>query len=57
MGPVVTRSMFFEPVSPLEVHNLMNDFKNKSTLDSKICAMKIANSCPKFVKAVYKHGQ
>ena len=51
MGPAVTRSMFLEPFSPLEVDNLINDLKNKSTLDTKISAMKIANSCPKFVKA------
>ena len=43
--------MLLESVSPLEVHNLINDLKNKSTLDIKISAIKIANSCPKFVKA------
>ena len=54
MGPAVTRSMFLEPTSSTEVHAIINGLKNKTTLDTKISALKIANNSEIFVEAFAK---
>ena len=43
-----TNSMYVKPVEPGEVCKVICTFKNKSTLDTKIEPLKIANSCPTF---------
>ena len=41
-------SMFLRPVNSNEVHDVIKSFKNKSTLDSKISALKVASECNTF---------
>lgn len=41
-------------VEPQEVHDVINNFKNKSTLDTKISALKVANSSYGFTSIVSK---
>ena len=43
-----TKSIYLTPVTPVEVHNVINKLKNKATLDTKIGPMKIANTDIKF---------
>ena len=40
--------MFLRPVNSNEVHDVIKSFKNKSTLDSKISALKVASECNTF---------
>ena len=54
MGPSETRTMFLEPATLIEVHNLINDLKNKTTLETKISVLKAANSSKNFVAAFIK---
>ncbi len=48
----VNKSIYLRPVTPIEVHNVINKFKNKATLDTKIGPMKIANNDLKFTNMV-----
>ena len=43
MGPSETKTMFLEPATLIEVHNLINDLENKTTLDTKISVLRAAN--------------
>ena len=45
-------SIYLRPVTPTEVHNVVNKFKNKATLDTKIGPMKIANNDRKFTNTL-----
>ena len=51
MGPSTNKTMFLKPVTPIEVNNIINELKNKTTLDTKISALKIANQNINFVSA------
>ena len=50
----VSNSMYIRQVEPSEVHQIIKDFKNKATLDSKISALKIANSSFNFTHVLAK---
>ena len=41
-------SIYIKPVTATEVQDVINLFKNKATLDTKIQPLKIANSCDNF---------
>ena len=45
-------SIYLRPVSASEIHETVNKLKNKATLDTKICPMKIANSDFKFTETL-----
>ena len=47
-------SMHLKPVQSPEVHEIIKNFKNKSTLDSKISALKIANESFLFTEIITK---
>ena len=49
-----TNSIYLNPVRSGEVYKIIGKLKNKSTLDSKISALKIANNAPKFTEALAK---
>ena len=44
----LNNSIFINPTHPEEVNNIINSLKNKSTSDTKICALKAASTLPKF---------
>ena len=44
--------MFLEPTSSTEVHNIINELKNKTTLDTKISGLNIDNHSQNFVTAL-----
>ena len=48
MGPQLQNSIFLNPVDPDEVSEIIKILKNKTTLDTKISALKIANMSRKF---------
>ncbi len=48
------RSMYIKPVEPGEVHKVIKGFKNKSTLDTKIEPLKIANTSINFTSTLAK---
>ena len=50
----VTNSIYLRSVTPGEVYEIIDNFKNKSTLDTKISALKIANTNYKFTKTLAK---
>ena len=57
-------SMHLNPVESSEVYDIVKKFKNKSTLDSKISALKIANESYRFtaiiakiVNTSFEHGE
>lgn len=52
-GPC-TNTIDLKPTAADEVHRIINDFKNKSTLDTKVEALKIANNCFNFTNALAK---
>ena len=52
--PPVTNSIYLRSVTPGEVYEIINNFKNKSTLDTKISALKIANKNCKFTETLAK---
>ena len=54
LGRPCTNSMFLRPTSPREVQETISKLKNKSTLDSKIEPLKIANTCENFTTALAK---
>ena len=41
-------SIYIQPVNATEVHDIIEKFKNKATLDTRIEPLKIANSCENF---------
>ena len=45
-------SIYLRPVTPKEVHDMINKLKNKATLDTKIGPMKIANDDSKFTNTL-----
>ena len=47
-------SFYIRTVNSSEVHNTIKDLKNKATLDSKICALKIANENHDFTEVLSK---
>ena len=47
-------SLFIRPTNQYEVFNIINSFKNKSTLDTKIESLKIANNCQNFAEMLSK---
>ena len=44
----VSNSMYLKPADQGEVHQIIKNFKNKTTLDAKISVLKIANSNFRF---------
>ena len=50
----VQNSIFLKPVDSGEIHEIVKKLKNKSTLDTKINALKIANNDIKFTNALAK---
>ena len=50
----VQNSMHTRPVDSSEVHEIIRNMKNKSTLDTKVCPLKIANSDFKFTNTLAK---
>ena len=50
----VTNTIYVRPVAPGEVSDIIQNFKNKATLDTKISALKTANSDTKFSRALAK---
>ena len=50
----VSNSIYLRPVDPSEIHELINKFKNKSTRDTKMSALKIANKFYDFTHAFSK---
>ena len=49
MGPYQNKSIVLEPVISGEIRYIINNFKNKSTLDTKISSLKIASSHTLFL--------
>ena len=49
-----TNSIYIKPVSATEVQGVINLFKNKATLDTKIEPLKIAGSCENFTTVLAK---
>ncbi|MCP4491665.1 MAG: hypothetical protein GY820_30820, partial [Gammaproteobacteria bacterium] len=49
-----TNSIYIKPVESYEIHHIIKNFKNKSTLDIKIESLKIANDCLSFTNAFSK---
>ncbi len=49
-----TNSMYIKPVDASEVFQVINKFQNKSTLDTKIGPLKIANCSSKFTETLAK---
>ena len=47
-----TNSIYLRTVTSAEVHNIIKQFKNKSTLDTKIGPMKIANNNAQFTNVL-----
>ena len=47
-------SMYVNPVEPSEICDIINNLKNKATLDTKISALKIANTDIKFTQVFAK---
>ena len=47
-------SIYIRPVNPSEVTDIIDLFKNKATLDTKIEPLKIASSCENFTVALTK---
>lgn len=47
-----SQSIFLKPTSPNEVQEIISKLKNKSTLDTKIEPLKIANACRTFTHAM-----
>ena len=47
-----SNSIYLRPVTPVEVSDVITNFKNKATLDTKIEPMKIANSDFKFTNVL-----
>ena len=45
-------TIYLKPVTPGEVHSVINKFKNKATLDTKIGPMKIASNDDKFTGTI-----
>ena len=43
-------SMYVKPVEPSEIYEIINNLKNKATLDTKISALKIANTDIEFTQ-------
>ena len=54
MKDPVNRSLYLRPVDPSEIHQIIKNFKNKSTLDTKISALKIANLSIAFTTVLSK---
>ena len=52
MDVSVTNSIFITPVDQEEVMGIINKFKNKATLDTKISALKVANEHSDFREVV-----
>ena len=50
----VPNSMYVREVEPGEVYSIIKNFKNKATLDSKISALKIANTSFNFTHTLAK---
>ena len=50
----VSNSMYLGTVDSSEIHSTINKFKNKTTLDTKIEPLKIANSCLGFTEILAK---
>ena len=50
----VTNTIYLKPVDSGEVFKIINNMKNKATLDTKVSALKIANSSPKFTETLAK---
>ena len=50
----VTNSMYIKPVASGEVFNIIKNMKNKATLDTKVSALKMANTDPKFTHTLAK---
>ena len=46
--------MYLKHVDPGEVHQIINNFQNKTTMDSKMSALKIANDSFSFTHALSK---
>jgi len=54
MTDPVPSAIRLAPVSSGAVWGIINDMKNKATLDTKVSALKIANSSPKFTETLAK---
>ena len=52
LNGTVSRSIYLNKVYAGEVHNIINNFKNKSTRDTKIEALKIANTSHVFTSVL-----
>ena len=50
----VSNSIYLNQVTSDEVYNIINNFKNKSTLDIRISSLKIANTSIKFADTLAK---
>ena len=50
----VPNSMYLRPVAPNEVYEIINNMKNKATLDTRVSALKIANNDIKFTQIIAK---
>ena len=50
----VAHSIYLDTVTPGEVHSVIKNFKNKSTLDIRICSLKVANDSTNFTQALAK---
>ena len=50
LGPSQNASIALEPTNPGEVRYIINNFKNKSTLDTKISSLKIASTHTLFLE-------
>ena len=54
LGKPVLNSIYINPVEPTEVYDVIEKFKNKSTLDTRISALKIANTSYNFTCTIAK---
>ena len=50
----VNNSIYLRPVDGGEVYNIINDLKNKATLDTKVSPLKVANTNFKFTDSLAK---
>ena len=49
LGKPSLNSMYLQPAQSYEIAKIIDNFKNKATLDTRMNALKIANNCEKFV--------
>ena len=52
LNVAITNSIYIQPTDATEIYEVINGFKNKATLDTKIGPLKIASSCVNFTSTL-----